>query len=180
MPIVTVTCMQITINGKPCSFEPGMTIYEVARDNGFYIPVLCRHEQLRPSGSCRICSVELTGSNNLVASCCRPAEEGMEISTDSESVLTFRRLMIQLHMAQGSHNCAECASAGSCVLQRLADDYGIVRTDYQALRPAGAVLDDCNEMIVRDPDICIVCGLCVQACNEMQVNGAIGIYWTGT
>lgn len=179
MPIVTVTCMQITINGKQCSFEPGMTIYEVARNNGFYIPVLCRHEQLRPSGSCRICSVELTGSKTLVASCCRPAEEGLEISTDSESVISFRRLMIQLHMAQGSHNCAACASAGSCVLQKLADDYTVEHGHYTSIYPSGAQRDDANEMIVRDPGICVVCGLCVQACNELQVNEAIGITGRG-
>ena len=171
--------MQIIINGKSCSFEAGKTIYEVARDNGFYIPVLCRHEQLRPSGSCRICSVELAGSKTLVASCCRPAEEGMEISTDSESVLAFRRLMIQLHLAQGIHNCTECASAGSCVLQRLADDYKVEHGHYTSIYPSGAQLDDANEMIVRDPGICVVCGLCVQACNELQVIEAIGISGRG-
>jgi NADH dehydrogenase/NADH:ubiquinone oxidoreductase subunit G len=162
--------MQITINGKTCSCKPGKTIYEVARDNGFYIPVLCRHEQLRPSGSCRICSVELAGSKTFVASCCRPAEEGMEISTDSESVFSFRRLMIQLHLAQGSHKCEECASAGSCVLQRLAYDYSVERGHYATINPSGTHLDDANEMIVRDPPICVVCALFVQACKERHIN----------
>jgi formate dehydrogenase alpha subunit len=171
--------MHIIINGKQCSFRSGMTIYEVARDHGIYIPVLCRHEDMRPSGACRICAVELTGCATLVASCSRPAENGMIIKADSEKVISFRRLIIQLLFAQGTHNCTECSSADHCVLQKLALEYDVEPGDYTSLHPSCATLDDANEMIVRDPAICIVCGLCVQACNELQVNEAIGITGRG-
>ena len=177
--MVTINRMHIIINGKQCSFRSGMTIYEVARDHGIYIPVLCRHEDMKPTGACRICAVELTGCATLVASCSRPAESNMVIQTDSETVHTFRRSVIQLLLAQGTHNCAECASFDSCVLRRLAEDYKIEPADYQSLNPIEAKLDDANEMIVRDPGICIVCGLCVQACNELQVNGVLGYFGRG-
>src|SRR4030042_240180 len=51
--------MKITIDGKAYDFTPGKTIYEVARDNGIYIPVLCHHDQLKPVGACRVCVVEV-------------------------------------------------------------------------------------------------------------------------
>ena len=177
--MVTINRMHIIINGKQCSFRSGMTIYEVAREQGIYIPVLCRHEDMKPTGACRICAVELSGSATLVSSCSRPAENGMIIKTDSEKVISFRRSVIQLLLAQGTHNCAECASFDSCVLRRLAEDYKIEPADYQSLNPIEAKLDDANEMIVRDPGICIVCGLCVQACNELQVNGVLGYFGRG-
>ncbi len=72
--------MKITINGKAYECTPGQTIYEVARDNGIYIPVLCHHEQLKPVGACRVCVVEVQKAKTLVASCAMPAEEGMIVT----------------------------------------------------------------------------------------------------
>lgn len=165
---------QITINGKACEFRQGMTIYEAAREHAVYIPVLCRHEDLRPGGSCRICSVELEGFPGLVASCTQPAQPGMVLYTDSERVRAFRRSVLLMLLAQGRHDCSRCSSQETCVLRRLAREYGIERTDFPEILPAGPLLDDSNEMIVRNRGICIMCGLCVQACNEIQVNNAIG------
>ncbi|MBM4310926.1 MAG: formate dehydrogenase subunit alpha [Deltaproteobacteria bacterium] len=171
--------MHLTINGRRCSFQPGMTMYEVARDHGIFIPVLCRHEDMRPSGSCRICSVEVQGCAQLVASCTQPAEPGMVIHTDTDAVRSFRRTVIELLLAQGNHRCSECASARSCVLRRLADMYGIERTGFKVIVPAEPLTDDGNEMIVRDQSICVLCGLCVQACNELQVSSSIGCMGRG-
>jgi len=171
--------MHISINGKQCSCKPGMTIYEVARESGIFIPVLCRHENLRPSGACRICAVEVQGRAQLAASCTQPAEPGMVIQTDSETVHAFRRTVIEMFLAQGTHVCAECTSAGWCVLRRLAEDYGVQRSGFHIVSPAEPALDDGNEMIVRNQRICVLCGLCVQACNELQVNGAIGFTGRG-
>jgi len=156
-----------------------MTLYEVAREHGIYIPVLCRHEDLRPSGSCRICSVELEGSSGLVASCTQPALPGMAIHTDSQRVRDFRCIVLRMLLAQGRHDCASCPSAESCVLRRLALDHGIECTDLPSIEPPGTLIDDSNEMIVRNRGICIMCGLCVQACNDIQVNNAIGFIGRG-
>jgi formate dehydrogenase (NADP+) alpha subunit len=171
--------MQITINGKQCACTPGMTIYDVAREHGIFIPTLCRHEDLCPSGSCRICAVEVQGRSQLAASCTQPAEPGMVIYTDSDTVHDFRRTVIALLLAQGDHCCAECLSARRCVLRQLAEMYGIDHTDFKVIAPAAPLIDDANEMIVRDHSICVLCGLCVQACNELQVNCAIGCMGRG-
>jgi predicted molibdopterin-dependent oxidoreductase YjgC len=161
--------MIITIDNKECEFNPGQTVYEVARDNGITIPVLCHQEQLKPVGACRVCVVEVQGARSLVASCAMPAEKGMIVTTNSERVLAARKLTVELLLTQGHHNCLVCESNGDCVLQSLAYSLGIDTPRFPEpteFKP----LEQANEMIVRDMNKCILCGLCVRACNEIQVN----------
>jgi len=161
--------MTITIDGKEYPFTPGQTVYEVARANGIYIPVLCHQEQLKPVGACRVCVVEVVGARSLVASCAMPAENGMKVLTDTERVLSARRLAVELLLTQGHHNCITCESSGECVLQDLAYSLGIEKPRFEEPETYKD-LEQGNEMIVRDMNKCVLCGLCVRACNEIQVN----------
>lgn len=161
--------MTMIIDGKECTCTPGQTVYEVARANGIYIPVLCHQEQLKPVGACRVCVVEVQGARSLVASCAMPADKGMVVTTGSDRVLQARKLAVELLMTQGHHNCITCENSGDCVLQDLAYSLGIESprfTEPEKVKP----LEQANEMIVRDMNKCVLCGLCVRACNEIQVN----------
>ncbi|MRR14555.1 2Fe-2S iron-sulfur cluster binding domain-containing protein, partial [archaeon] len=161
--------MEIVIDGKKCEFRQGQTIYEVAKENGIYIPVLCHHEQIRPVGACRVCVVEVERARSLIASCAAPAENGMIVYTYTERVLNARKIAVELLMTQGHHNCITCESSGACVLQDLAYSLGIEKPRFDN-PPTMRKLEQANEMIVRDMDKCVLCGLCVRACNEIQVN----------
>ncbi len=161
--------MSITIDGKELEFTPGQTVYEVAKANGIYIPVLCHHEQLKPVGACRVCVVEVEKARSLVASCAMPAENGMIVYTNTERVLQARKLAVELLMTQGHHNCITCENSGDCVLQDLAYSLGIEAPRFSEPKEIKA-LEQANEMIVRDMNKCVLCGLCVRACNEIQVN----------
>lgn len=164
--------MKITINGKVYDFTPGQTIYEVARDNGIYIPVLCHHDQLKPVGACRVCVVEVEKAKTLVASCAMPAEEGMVVHTDTERVRQSRKLTVELLLTQGHHNCVTCEASGNCVLQDLAYSLGIEMPRFTESAKVREV-EQANEMIIRDMNRCVLCGICVRACKEIQVNNAI-------
>jgi predicted molibdopterin-dependent oxidoreductase YjgC len=164
--------MNITIDGRTCECKPGQTIYEVASENGIYIPVLCHHEQLKPVGACRVCVVEVENARTLVASCAMPVEDGMVVHTDTERIRTSRRLTVELLITQGHHQCITCESSGNCILQNLAYNLGIEMPRFEEpkdLKPP----EQANEMIIRDMNKCVLCGLCVRACNEIQVNNAI-------
>ena len=117
--------MPITIDGKEYAFKSGQTIYEVAKDNGIYIPVLCHHDRLKPVGACRVCVVEVEKARTLVVSCAMPAEEGMVVHTDTEKVRKSRKLTVELLISQGHHNCITCEASGNCILQNLAYSLGI-------------------------------------------------------
>ena len=164
--------MPITIDGKMFEFRSGQTIYEVAKENGISIPVLCHQEQLKPVGACRICVVEVEKARSLVASCVMPAENGMVVHTSTDRVINSRKLTVELLMTQGHHNCITCESSGNCVLQDLAYALGIEIPRFQESEEVKELEQD-NQMIIRDMNKCVLCGLCVRACNEIQVNNAI-------
>jgi NADH dehydrogenase/NADH:ubiquinone oxidoreductase subunit G len=48
----------ITLNGSEVSGNEGMSILELAQENGIYIPTLCHDPNLKPVGACRVCLVE--------------------------------------------------------------------------------------------------------------------------
>ncbi len=186
----------ITINGNPFAFTPGETILEVARRNSIDIPTLCHLKRAMPSGVCRVCVVEVTGARNLLPSCNTPAADGMDVQTESVRVVDARRLIIQMMLSAGNHNCAIRGSAGSdwarfqmtvheaddaaelcpvwgdCRLQDLAYRYQVSGEGVERL-PCPYPMETVNPFIVRDFSRCVQCGRCVQACNEVQVNNAI-------
>jgi formate dehydrogenase major subunit len=169
---------KLALNGREVSFTPGQTILEVAQAAGVEIPTLCWLADATPTGACRMCVVEVKGARTLVASCAAPAAEGMEVSTDTDKVHAARRLNVELLLASGDHNCLVCEANGDCRLQELAYRYGVDTARF-AGKTQHYPTEDANPLIVRDFDKCILCGRCVQACNEVQVNRAIGFGYRG-
>jgi len=193
----------ILINGNEFAFNAGETILEVARRNSIDIPTLCYLKQATPTGACRMCVVEVEGARSLVASCAMPAAGGMVVRTESAPVIAARRMVLQLLLSSGNHNCAVCGSAGSdwtefqlkvarqekteelcpvwgdCRLQDLAFRYQVSGDGFVA-NESPYPIEDVNPFIVRDFSRCIQCGRCVQACNEVQVNQAIHFGYRGT
>jgi predicted molibdopterin-dependent oxidoreductase YjgC len=190
----------LRINHNSLEFQPGMTILEVARENRIHIPTLCHLAGCKPTGQCRICVVEVDGAEELLPACETPAGEGMKIMTHSPGVHKARKNIIEMLVASGAHNCLVmqspadswnsdqkgimeqpwhgglCPAYGDCRLQDLAIEYDVhVKEDH--LDWEGHPLDDATPIIVRDFSRCILCGRCVQACNDVQVNLAITPPW---
>jgi formate dehydrogenase major subunit len=168
----------LTLNGKQVEFKPTQTILEVATDNGIKIPTLCYLKGCTPTGACRVCLVEVAGARSLVASCSTPAEKGMIIETDSQRANNARRLNIELLLSSGKHNCITCENSGDCTLQELAYRYGIDTLRFE-VSPQPYETEDINPFIIRDFKKCILCGRCVQACQDVQVNRAISFGYRG-
>ena len=117
--------MQLTINDTLVTGQEGMTILEVAQENGIEIPTLCYLKDATPIGACRVCVVEVEGSRTLVGSCHTPAVEGMVIQTHSPKVLAARRNIVELMLASHPDSCLICEEANRCELRRLAADLDI-------------------------------------------------------
>jgi len=186
----------LIINGNEFSFEAGETILDVARRNDIDVPTLCHLKAANPTGVCRICVVEVAGAEKLMASCATPAAAGMEVQTESAKVVEARKMIIQLMLSSGNHNCAIrghagddwtafqlqvhqsddsdqlCPVWGDCRLQDLAYRYQ-VSSDPMLETKIPYPTETVNPFIVRDFSRCIQCGRCVQACNDVQVNLAI-------
>ena len=168
----------ITINETEYPFEPNETILEVAERNNIYIPTLCHIKGYTPTGACRMCVVEVKGARTLLPACATPAARNMVVETESESVVKSRKINIELLLSSGHHNCLTCEANGDCRLQDLAYRYQVETVRFSET-PSKYPAETNNAMIIRDFSRCIMCGRCVQACNEVQVNRAISYGYRG-
>jgi predicted molibdopterin-dependent oxidoreductase YjgC len=193
----------MVINGNELSFEPGETILEVAGRGDIDIPTLCHLKGATPTGACRICVVDVEGAENLMTACSTPAAPNMVVRTESARVVASRKETLRLMLSSGNHNCAVrgrddrdwtqfqlgvgkddgtdalCPVWGDCRLQDLAYRYQVTGEDFKGT-PVKYPIERVNPFIVRDFSRCILCGRCVQACNEVQVNNAIRFGYHGS
>jgi len=115
-----VQSLTLQIDGQDVSCRAGETILQVARENNIDIPTLCQLDGLSISGGCRLCIVEVTGSNKLLAACSTQCAEGMQVTTTSPRLQAYRRMIIEMLLCERNHVCAVCVSNGHCELQTLA------------------------------------------------------------
>src|SRR5512142_1088342 len=95
----------LTIDGKEISASEGQTVLEASRDAGINIPTLCHLEGVTDVGACRLCLVELTGSNKLQPACVLKIAEGMEVKTNTPRLQEYRRMILELLFAERNHVC---------------------------------------------------------------------------
>lgn len=166
--------VNVTLNGQPVSGEKGTTILQLAKENGIDIPTLCFLEGLSPTGSCRMCVVEVKGSRTLVASCHTPIAPDMDIQTHSPKVLKARRVIIELLMANHVDNCLMCDRANTCELRRIATDLEVGLSRYSGKRYF-YLTEDTGDYLTRDLSKCILCRRCIKATREKEGKSFFGI-----
>jgi bidirectional [NiFe] hydrogenase diaphorase subunit len=161
------TIKTLSIDGKDVSARAEQSILSVARENGIFIPTLCALRGLSIVGACRMCLVEVKGSNKLVAACATQVEEGMEVTTDSERLRKYRKQILELLFVERNHICAVCVSNGHCELQTLAQRLDITHVHYPYRYPKAEV-DGSHERFIVDHNRCILCTRCVRVCEEVE------------
>src|SRR5438874_13255682 len=108
------TVKTLKIDGHDFSARPDETILDVARENKIFIPRMCELEGLSAVGACRLCLVEVKGSNKLLPSCVTRVEEGMEVTTASERLQNYRRMIVELLFSERNHIGSVCVSNVNC------------------------------------------------------------------
>ena len=164
--------VKLTINEQQVSVPEGMTIMEAAEKVGIHIPHLCYLKDINEIGACRVCLVEIKGMDKLVTACSTICEEGMEILTNSPRVRRTRKINVELILSDHNANCASCTKSGNCTLQTIANDIGIIVSDYA--NTAEMRRWDRNLPLVRDASKCVKCMRCIQVCEKVQGMGV----WT--
>ena len=122
MPKKTIS---VRIDGELVTAQEGHTILETARANSKEIPTLCHLQGLSSVGACRVCVVELAGTDRLLPACTTPIQEGMSIKTTSAKLTLYRRMAVELLLVERNHICSACVSNGHCELQTLARTLGV-------------------------------------------------------
>jgi bidirectional [NiFe] hydrogenase diaphorase subunit len=157
----------LIIDGEEVSALRGQTILEVARENDINIPTLCHLEGLSDVGACRLCLVEIKGSNKLLPACVATVFEGMEVSTNTERLQKHRRMILEMLFAERNHICSVCVSNGHCELQTLGQEQGLTHIRLPYRNPELKV-DASHERFTVDHNRCILCTRCVRACAEIE------------
>lgn len=160
----------LTIDGQLVSAEEGQTILEAARDAGIRIPTLCHLEGIQDVGACRLCLVEVAGSPKLLPACVTKVQEGMEVQTCTERLWRYRRMILELLLAERNHICSVCVSNGHCELQTLAAEHGVDHVRFEYLGPRLEV-DLSHRLFGMDHNRCVLCTRCVRACWHVEGAG---------
>ena len=159
--------ISLRIDGELITAPEGQTVLESAREHGKDIPTLCYLKGLSATGSCRVCMVELAGTDRLLPACTTPVQDGMSIRTTSPRLEEYRRMVIELFLIERNHICSVCVSNGRCELQALAQSLEVTHVRYPYNNPRLPV-DMSHPRYVLDHNRCILCTRCVRACAELE------------
>ena len=162
-----MSVVTLTINGNLVSAQEGETLLSVMCENKIEVPTLCHLDGLSERGGCRLCLVEVEGTNKLLASCVTPVQEGMVAQTHSDRVVEYRKMILELLFAERNHVCAVCVMNGNCELQDQAAKGGMDHVRYDYLHP-DLPMDASHERFVLDHNRCILCTRCVRTCDEVE------------
>lgn len=164
-----------SINGESFEIHPGETILSFTRRYFDYkfIPTLCDAPNLEAFGACRVCSVEVSrqgqSQSRVVAACHTPVEEGMIITTESESIQKLRKNILELVLTDHPLDCLTCEVNGNCELQDVAARVGIRKVRYpEGKNHLDRTKDLSHPYMTSDLSKCIMCYRCVRACDEVQ------------
>jgi NAD-dependent dihydropyrimidine dehydrogenase PreA subunit/ferredoxin len=183
----------LTIDGVEVKTTKGKRILEAALDNNIYIPNLCSLRDIRlPYGACRLCQVQIEGRKGFVTACSEPAAEGMIIHSNTPEVNAMRRKILHIMLARHPFVCLEChrrerckpgdtclrlisvneqqcilcPNNGRCEVQRAVDFIGLGEMPYPYTHK-GYHIERENPFIVRNNNLCILCGRCVRVDQEI-------------
>jgi predicted molibdopterin-dependent oxidoreductase YjgC len=165
--------ISISINDITYEVPAHYTVLQAAESNGITIPTLCYHKDLSPFGGCRLCVVQVRGARLPMTSCNLPVSPALEVRTDSEQVIRYRRAVLRMLLSNfydagykrynGKFDIDQDSE-----LAKWARYYDIDILTHMAKKPLEPVDSDPNPFVWVDMNKCIQCTRCVRACAEIQ------------
>ncbi len=159
--------VKLTIDGVEVGCREGATILEAAKAAGINIPTLCDLEGLTPYGGCRLCLVEVSGTNRLFPSCITPAASGMNVTTKSLKLYEYRKMVLQTLLSERTHICSVCVANEHCELQAMANQHSVDHVLYERNWSCEEI-DSSHDFLVIDRNRCILCTRCIRVCDEIE------------
>ena len=157
----------LRIDGADVAGNDGQSILSVATENGIHIPTMCHLDGLSDTGSCRLCVVQVAGSNKLAPACTTAVVEGMEVTTVSDELTEYRRTITEMMFVERNHVCAVCVANNHCELQDLGEEMKVDHFELPIINPSVGI-DASHPLYAIDHNRCIMCVRCVRVCAESE------------
>ena len=165
--------VEIRVDRKLYQAKKGANLLDALLNLGIRIPHLCYDPSLGSIGSCRLCLVKIKGKP--LPSCCMEVSEGMEIVVNDDELEEMRRLLLEFIIAE---NGVEVLKR-SMELRYWTRKYKVAETRFN-LKAKEWQVDDSSEVLVIDPSLCVLCGRCVEACNNVAGQHIIDFAYRGS
>jgi predicted molibdopterin-dependent oxidoreductase YjgC len=163
--------MKVEVDGLAVEVEPGTTVLEAAEAAGRYVPTLCFDERMAPFGACRVCMVGVEGAGAPLAACTTPCRDDMKVDTTDATSRRIAAATVELVLSELPEPPAEHTE-----LAAVARFFEIGEPRWQGeLRVPSH--DGRHPYLALQHELCISCGRCVRACDEVQ--GAFALTATG-
>jgi predicted molibdopterin-dependent oxidoreductase YjgC len=152
--------VSLTVNGQTVTVPDDAYLLQAVRMAGLDLPTLCQHDGLSPYGACRLCMVAIMApSQELVAACAYPVEQGLAVETDTSEAVAARRLALEFLLAR----CPQ-----SSIIREMAAEAGLTASRFEDFQVGPA------------DELCMLCGLCVRVCHEAIGAAAISFVGRGS
>ncbi|HRI48971.1 MAG TPA: 2Fe-2S iron-sulfur cluster-binding protein [Pseudomonadota bacterium] len=168
--------IKVTIDGTELLANEGQSIVDAAREHGIDIPTLCDYKSLPPAGTCRICTVKVSGK--FVPGCTTPVTYGMTVDSESPELVELRRGLLEMLFVEGNHMCPSCEKSGSCELQHLAYRYKVLAPRFPFLFPHRKIDAELPHLLIEH-NRCIQCLRCVRGVKAKDGHDLFGFAGRG-
>ncbi|OZU90514.1 formate dehydrogenase subunit alpha [Virgibacillus indicus] len=165
----------VTINGTEYLAEPGQNLLELINTTDEFVPQICYNESLGPVETCDTCMVEVNGE--IIRACGTAITDSMYVNTVIETTKKAQKEALDRILENHELYCTVCDyNNGTCEIHNTVAEFGL---EHQS-RPFQSKhyqQDNSSSFYRYDPDQCILCGRCVEVCQDVQVNETLLIDW---
>jgi bidirectional [NiFe] hydrogenase diaphorase subunit len=163
--------MKVTVDGTELEVATGTTILEAAKLAEAWVPTLCYDERQNPFGACRVCLVAVEGAPKPMPACTTPCRDGMVIDTADATARRVAGAVVELVLSELPE-----APAPHTELAQVAARLQVGEPRWPGVQHL-ADHDLRHPYLAFQHELCISCGRCVRACDEIQ--GAFALTATG-
>ncbi|HLS08075.1 formate dehydrogenase subunit alpha [Lentibacillus sp.] len=165
----------VTINGKEYLAAPDQNLLDLINTTGKFVPQICYNASLGPVQTCDTCMVEVDGE--IVRACGTAVRPGMEVNTELEHVSAAQKEALDRTLENHELYCTVCDyNNGTCDIHNTVAEFGL-EEQSRPFAPKPYEIDNSSPFYRYDPDQCILCGRCVEVCQDVQVNETLLIDW---
>ena len=171
------TGVRLTVNGRKLVARSGQALLDACNENGILVPSLCHQKDITPSGSCRLCMVELEGARTEVAACAMKVADGMVVRTETPRIAASRRGVLEMLLSR--YRDERSGAEPHSEFLHWVRHYGLDVPDVADVPLRHPVDADPHPAIRVDMNKCILCTRCVRACAEVQGRFVWGVAGRG-